>query len=107
MKNPNKRKINPKSLENLKPPFQKNNNVSVGYGRPRIPADERAVKEINFQMLNAMVKSGIYRDILLDVIEIQTKQGKCDCIRWMFENAIGSTILAPTASMLMDEIGLS
>jgi len=107
VENPMKKKINPKSLANLRPPFTANNTVAVGHGRPRIPEEERAIKQSNYQLLNAMVQSGLYSEMMFEVIEKQTARGQFDAIKWMFENAIGSTIMAPSGQEMLDDLGMT
>ena len=106
MKNPKKKALNPISLSNLKAPFVAGNTVAVGHGRPRIYAEERAIKQANYQLLNAMVQSGIYADMMIEVMEKQTARGQFDAIKWMFENAIGSTVMAPSGQEMCDDMGL-
>jgi hypothetical protein len=91
-RNPKKKGRNPNSLANLKPPFTANNTMAVGHGRPRIPEEERAIKESNYQILNGMVKAGSYEKTMMEVIKKQTIKGQFDAIKWIYENAIGSTI---------------
>lgn len=102
-----KKKINPKSLANLRPPFTANNTVAVGHGRPRIPEEERAIKQSNYQLLNAMVQSGLYSEMMFEVIEKQTARGQFDAIKWIYENAIGSTIMAPSGQEMLDDLGMT
>ena len=106
-KNPNKSGRNPNSLKNLKPPFEVNNTAAIGHGRPRIYAEERAIKQSNYQLLNAMVQSGLYSEMMFEVIEKQTARGQFDAIKWMFENAIGSTIMAPSGQEMLDDLGMT
>lgn len=107
MNNPKKKKINPKSLANLRPPFQIGNKQAVGHGRPRIYSQEKAIKQANYEILNAMVQTGIYYDTILEVIEKQTAKGQMDAIKWIYENAIGSTVLPPTGQEMLDNLEIN
>jgi len=89
VKNPNKSDKNPNSISNLKPPFQKGNTASVGYGRPKIKDEVKAVKNANYEILNELVKSGKYAEILMEVIEKQRVYGRIEVLRFLSENVIG------------------
>ena len=89
MKNPNKSDKNPNSISNLKPPFSKGNTASVGYGRPKLKEEVKAVKDANYQLLNELVKSGKYAEILMEVIESQRVNGRIDALKFLSESVIG------------------
>jgi len=74
--------------KNLKP-FQKGNTASVGYGRPKIKDEVKAVKNANYEILNELVKSGKYNEIMLEVIENQRVNGKIDALRFLSESVVG------------------
>jgi len=74
--------------KNLKP-FKKGNTASVGYGRPKVKEEVKAVKDANYQLLNELVKSGKYNEIMLEVIENQRANGKIDALKFLSDSVIG------------------
>lgn len=79
-----KRGKNEKSKANLKP-FQKGNQASKGYGRPRIPLEERAISEANYSILNTLIQSGEYERVILASIQRQLSLGKIDTVKFLME----------------------
>lgn len=74
--------------KNLKP-FAKGNKASVGYGRPKVKEEVKAVKDANYNLLNELVKSGKYNEIMLEVIENQRANGRIDALKFLSDSVIG------------------
>ena len=74
--------------KNLKP-FSKGNKASVGYGRPKVKEEVKAVKDANYNLLNELIKSGKYNEIMLEVIENQRINGKIDVLKFLSESVVG------------------
>jgi len=84
-----KKQTNQKSLKNLKP-FKKGNKASVGYGRPRLPADEKLLRDADYHILADLVKSGRYEQVIRDSIDRQLKVGRIDTLKFLSERVLGS-----------------
>lgn len=73
----------------LKPAWKKGIPSPNPYGRPKIKEEVKAVKDANYQILNELVIEGKYREIILETIESQRKQGKIDVLKFLSESVIG------------------
>ena len=92
-----KRKITDKKRKNtdgLKPPWKKGDPSPNPNGRPPIPEDEKRFRNINKDLLKALVSSGKYEESINTVVGIQTRQGKHEVLKFLYESVNGKPVQA-------------
>lgn len=84
MQSKGQKKMNPKSLKNLKP-FPKGNKASTG--RPRIPLEEKQarqlLKDINSDLTKELIANGKYKKLMMLAIESSCKSGRFDAFKFL------------------------